>query len=120
MVERAQVTDIVGRVIDLLGGKWSLPPVCTGVRLVEVDVQALFDQVAVTDLIAVAEHGGGELGIENALRQRLAQHVEQFQILAGGVEYEGQVRPVEQIKQRGQIVDGQGIDACDQRVIGDL
>jgi len=68
----------------------------------------------------IAEHRGGDLGVEQGARDRAEHMVKQLQILARGVQDLDHVGVFEQLHQRREILHRQGIDAGLTAVGGDL
>ena len=79
-VDLHQENDIVGSIPQLLLRQRALRPVGAGVQLVQRDAEHGLDQVAVTDLVRVAEQRCRNLGIEQRRRHALVEMVENFQV----------------------------------------
>ena len=119
-VDAGQVADIILGVFDLPGRERPLQPVGAALGLVQLDIEDLPDQVGVADLIPQAQHRGGDLGVEQRLRQLIEKLLEDLQILAGGVKYLGDGPVLEEPLDGAQIIDGQRIDAGGDILVADL
>ena len=85
-------------------------PVGEAVRLVEQVAGDALHQLVVGDGIAVAQHHGGDLGVEQRVRNRLGPVPDDFDVLARGVEH------LEHALVRHQFEERREVDAGRQRV----
>ena len=81
LVNRQQVTHVVHRVIELVAAQRPAYPVGASMFLFQLNPGNLPHQVGIGNLVIVAEHRGGKLGIENRRRYRGKFLVENFQVL---------------------------------------
>ncbi len=128
----AQVGDIGDRVLDLILGQWTLRPVRKAVGLVGAVARDPLHQLVIGDRVSVAEHHGGDLGVEHRMRHDIGAMPDDFDVLPRRVEDLEDLFVAHQFEE-GRQVDafGQGIDHdsflrarhlddAEQRVIGRL
>jgi len=85
-VKIAKVMDVIKRVADLLLLQRSAAPRSTGISLRKFDPTNLFDQLRVTDLLAITAQCRCDLGIEQNIRQHVKGVLQNFEILTSGME----------------------------------
>ena len=86
-IDVAQVRDVGHRVGDLGRRQRPARPVGEAVRLVERVAGDALHELVVGDRIAVAQHHGGDLGVENRMRDDVGAVPDDFDVLARGVEH---------------------------------
>ncbi len=128
----AQVGDVGHRVMHLVFGQRPARPVGKAVGLVRPMSGNALDQLVVGNGIAIAEHHGRDLGVEDRVRYDAGLMPDDFDILTGGVEDLQHFLVGHQRKERREVdAPGQRIDddrflrAChlhdaEQRVISRL
>ena len=82
----AQMRDVGDRVVDLLLGQRPPRPVGETVGLVRPMAGDALDQLVVGDAVAIAEHHGRDLGIEDRVRDDAGAVPDDLDVLARGVE----------------------------------
>ena len=104
--------DVGNRIIDLALVERAPAPVGEPSALVEAVAEQQFDQVRVTDLLAVPERHRCDLGVEQRVGDLAGQIVDDLQVLPAGVEdLEDVLILHEQVEQRFQVdVGGLGVD----------
>ena len=112
--------DVGNRIIDLAFVERPPAPVSEPGALVEAVTEHRFDEVGIADLLAVTERHRRDLRVEQRRRDLAGQIVDDFQVLAAGVEdLEHVVILHQQVEQRPHVEVGLGVDrrrlfrACD-------
>ncbi len=109
-VDLAQMGHVRKRIGDLRVAQGPPGPVGEAVRLVEGIAGDAVDQLIVGDRVAVAEHHGGNLGIEDRMGDLFRQVPDDFDVLARGVE------DLHHAFRGHQVEKGRKVDALGQRV----
>ena len=131
-IDVAQMGHVGDRVGDL--GRRQRPPGPVGeaVRLVEHVAGDALHELVVGDRIAVAQHHGGDLGVEDRMRDDVGAVPDDFDVLPGGVEHLEHVLVRHQLEERLEVdarrqrIDHHGLVArrqlrhAEQRVVGGL
>ncbi|MNZ29718.1 hypothetical protein D3C78_469720 [compost metagenome] len=120
VIDLAQVLDILGGVAHLHLAQRTLQPVGTGFVLRQLDAQQLLDQARVAHGEADVQVTGGDLGVEQRLRQAAGQAPEHFQILAAGVQHLDHGRIVQQCGEGRPVANLQRIDQPYCLAVADL
>ncbi|MDT4877319.1 hypothetical protein FQZ97_1128280 [compost metagenome] len=102
--------DVLGGVAHLHLGERALQPVGAGFVLRQVDAEDLQRQLRVAHRKRHAEIRGGQLGIEQRLRQAAGQALEHFEVFAAGMEYLDHFRRFQHGGERRPVTDQQRID----------
>jgi len=84
-VDHGQVHHVAGGVVDQFRCQWPEGPVGPRVRLVDVDVQQGLHEAGIAHLRWLAHQRGGDLGVEQGIRQALVAHPGHLHVLLGRV-----------------------------------
>src|SRR5215813_2139759 len=106
----AQVGDIGDRVLHLRGAERPLRPVGEAVRLVERVAGDALHELVVGDRVAIAEHHGGDLGVEDRMRDQARLVPDDLDVLARGVKH------LEHALVRHQLVERLEVEALGERI----
>ena len=112
--------DILGGVAHLHVAQRALQPVGTGFALGQLDGQQRLHQARIAHGEAQIQVAGGQLGVEQRLRQGAGQALEDFQVLAAGMQHLDHARVVQQRGERRPVADAQRIDQHGLPTIADL
>ena len=82
----AQMGDVGDRIVHLLGGQRPARPVGKAVGLVRPVAGDALDQLVIGNAIAIAEHHGRHLGVEDRVGNGAGLVPDDLDVLAGGVE----------------------------------
>ena len=83
----AQMGDVGDRVMHLLGGQRPARPVGETVGLVRPVTGDALDQLVIGDAVAITQHHGRDLRIEDRMRNGAGLVPDDLDVLAGGVEH---------------------------------
>ena len=131
-IDVAQMGHVGHRIGELRRRQRPARPVGEAVRLVERVAGDALHQLVVGDRIAVAEHHGGDLGVEHRMRDDAGAVPDDFDVLARGVEHLEHALVRHQLEERLEIdagrerVDHHGLVGArhlrdaEQRIVGGL
>ncbi len=113
VIDVAQMGDVGNGVSELRLGQWPARPVGETVRFVERVAGDALHQLVVGDGIAIAEHHGGDLGVEDRMRNEFCAVPDDFDVLPRGMKH------LHDLLVGHQRVERREIDAGRQRVDDD-
>ncbi len=88
-IDVAQMGHVRQRIVELLVGKRPPAPVGEARGLVDVDVLHLLHQLVIGHAVAEATHHGCDLGVEDRVRNEVAEMEDDFDVLARRMEHLG-------------------------------
>ena len=117
VVQREQMADVVGGILELRWRERPAQPVGTGLALDQRNPQHVLHQPLVADAGGDAGQRRSGLGVEQRLRHHAACMAERDQVFAGAVHYLEHGRVDEQRPQRIDNAGGERIDEQDVIVV---
>ena len=96
--------------MHLLGAQWPARPVGEAVGLVRAVAGDALDQLVVGDAVAIAEHHGGHLRVEDRVRNGAGLVPDDLDVLPGGMKH------LQDLLVGHQLEEGFQVDAGRQRV----
>lgn len=102
--------DVGQRIIQLLVRQRPAAPVGEARRLVDMDVFDAADQLVIGDAVAEAADHGGDLRVEDRMRNEIAAIEDDFDVLAG------RMKDLQHLRIGHQLEEGGEIDALGQRI----
>ena len=97
--------------MHLLFGQRPARPVGEAVGLVRPVAGDALDQLVIGDAVAIAEHHGGHLGVEDRMRNGVGLVPDDLDVLPGGMEHLQHLLVAHQLEERLQVdAGGQRID----------
>jgi hypothetical protein len=112
-VQCVEMAHVVGGVVQLRCRQWPAQPVGAGFALVDRDPEEVLQHALIAQPGAHAAQRGGDLGIEQRLRQCAAEILQRDQVFAGAVHDLEDAGVGQQLRQRLGHARQQGVDQQD-------